>query len=257
MKNRVYIFLIMIFLITGISTLYSIKNDEIILKAKQAYDSQEYQKAVDLYLQVERSQITNPDLYYNIGNCFYRLDKIGPAILYFKKALWLNSAYKPAKKNLDYLISKTKDAQITPKNDYISVVASYIYNMLSLNAIAVLSIVLFAMIIACVHLLIHKRREERHSYLFVLTILVIFWTLLFSLSILKYVNYLNNNEAVVLTSSSIGFSGPGESFTRVFTIHEGLIIQVVKNENDWAQISLPNGLSGWIRQNTFHYVSEK
>jgi uncharacterized protein YgiM (DUF1202 family) len=73
----------------------------------------------------------------------------------------------------------------------------------------------------------------------------------FIISILKWQEFHNDNEAVILSTSVIGYSGPGEDFTRVFTIHEGMIFTLERDEDNWSLIKLENGLGGWIKKDTY------
>ena len=41
-------------------------------------------------------------------------------------------------------------------------------------------------------------------------------------------------------------SGPGEQYTTVFTVHEGLTAELKETASDWQRIVLGNGLEGWI-----------
>jgi len=73
-------------------------------------------------------------------------------------------------------------------------------------------------------------------------------------SSMRYYHYVNNNEAVILSPEVQAYSGPGENYSNLFTIHEGLIIKINKKDNAWTLISLSNGLSGWVRSSTFNVV---
>jgi len=71
----------------------------------------------------------------------------------------------------------------------------------------------------------------------------------------RYYHYTHNNEAVISSSKVNAYSGPGENFTKLFTIHEGLIIKINKIDNAWTLVSLSNGFSGWVRTSTYKVVS--
>jgi uncharacterized protein YraI len=52
--------------------------------------------------------------------------------------------------------------------------------------------------------------------------------------------------AVVLDATVEVLAGPGESNPALFTVHEGLTLEVRGERREWVQVSLPNGLNGWI-----------
>jgi hypothetical protein len=55
-------------------------------------------------------------------------------------------------------------------------------------------------------------------------------------------------EAIVLVASSDVRSGPGETNPQLAEIHEGLKVSVLAAREDWLQVSMPNGIIGWIRE---------
>jgi uncharacterized protein YgiM (DUF1202 family) len=73
-------------------------------------------------------------------------------------------------------------------------------------------------------------------------------------SYIKWQRYTDESQAVLLTDSAIGYSGPDSDFTRVFTIHEGMIFQIEQQQEDWSLIKLQNGLGGWIRNSNFQKI---
>jgi uncharacterized protein YgiM (DUF1202 family) len=56
----------------------------------------------------------------------------------------------------------------------------------------------------------------------------------------------NRIEAIVVTENAYVRSGPGESSPRLAEIHEGLKVRVLGEREGFAQVSLANGLTGWI-----------
>jgi uncharacterized protein YgiM (DUF1202 family) len=55
-------------------------------------------------------------------------------------------------------------------------------------------------------------------------------------------------DAIVLVASTDVRSGPGETNPQLTEIHEGLKVSILGSREGWHQISLPNGLTGWIRE---------
>ncbi|MDD4155736.1 MAG: tetratricopeptide repeat protein, partial [Candidatus Cloacimonetes bacterium] len=91
-------------------SLYSTEN-ELLQQGIFHYQNNEFENALDSFLQAKEHGLNNPDLLYNIGNTYFRLDNIPQAIIYYKRALLLDSSYKPAKENLNYAMSLTQDIQ--------------------------------------------------------------------------------------------------------------------------------------------------
>jgi uncharacterized protein YgiM (DUF1202 family) len=56
----------------------------------------------------------------------------------------------------------------------------------------------------------------------------------------------NSHEGVIVEQKTDVRSGPGEENVTVFTVHEGLLVQVRGSSGAWSQVSLPNGWNGWV-----------
>ena len=254
MKKQIII-LLLIFIYGNI--LVSISQvEEVFSRGIEAFEEKEYSKALEYFLIIENEGISTPDLYYNIGNCYFRINEIGKSILYFKKALRINSNHKPSFRNLKYVLTFTKDKQSEKESDIIAVAWDRIINTFSLNVSAVLTLFLFCLIIIFINLTILKyRNREKTVPLFIISVLSFIFIIFFLISFLKWTDSHKNVEAVLISSTAIGYSGPDEEFTRVFTIHEGMIFKVEKNEENWSLIKLPNGLGGWIKTAHFELVS--
>ena len=220
-----------------------------------AFEKNDFLDALNLFFKVENEGIVNADLHYNIGNCYFRLNEIGRSILYYKKALNLQSNHEAARRNLQYALTFTKDKQGAEAEDMIRSFWIKIFDSFSLNRLAVLILLFFAILILMICLMIIRfRNRERTVPIFISTIITFFLVVFIILGILKWRVFRYHNEAVLLSPSAIGYSGPGEDFTRVFTIHEGMIFIVERQENDWSLIKLDNGLGGWILSNGFERI---
>jgi tetratricopeptide (TPR) repeat protein len=229
--------------------------EEYFQKGVETYEQNDFIGALNFYFKVENEGVVNADLYYNIGNCYFRLDEIGRSILYFKKALKLQSNHEAARRNLKFALTYTQDKQGSETEDVIRSFWTKIFDVLSLNLLATLIVVFFAFIIFLICLMIIRyRQREKTVPIFITTILTFFLVIFIILGLMKWRSFSSHDEAVLLAPTAIGFSGPGEDFMRVFTIHEGMIFEIERQENDWSLIKLSNGLGGWIFSNTFEKI---
>jgi len=252
------IIILILIIISAFALFAQNRNDEIFRKAVSAYETKDFSNSLKLFRSLENNGVVNADLFYNIGNCYFRQNKLGLAILYYKKALKVNSSLQPANRNLKYALTFTKDKQTLEKEDSISLFFHKIFNLFSLNLLAIILFILFVLIIFTINLMILRfRGREKTVPVFFLFIFITLFILFGILGYLKWKNFHSVNEAVLLSQSAIGYSGPNEDFTRVFTVHEGMIFTLEKTENGWSLVKLPNGLGGWIKNDTFQRVSIK
>ncbi len=242
--------LILVFMAASIFAVSQI--DSIHEEAINSYNDKDYQTALEKFSLIENEGIVNSDLNYNIGNCYFRINEIGRAILYFKKALKIRSDHTAARRNLDYALTFTKDKQNTESQSVIRSFWLKAFDSLSINLLAIITLALFIIIIVLLSfMIIHYKNREKTVPLFMTTIFIFLFSVFLILSILKWQEFHSDVEGVLLSTSAIGYSGPGEDFTRVFTIHEGMIFTIERDEENWSLIKLENGLGGWISKDTF------
>ncbi len=137
-----YIFLIII--LTAISPRFGFAQTA--QQAAAAYANKNYPEAIELYQQLSKEQGVSSELYYNLGNAYYRNGDNGNAVLYYERSLRLNPRNKEAQANLDFLQTKLKDRFGTDEN----ILATWIRefrNLLSSNGWTILGMVSFALFI--------------------------------------------------------------------------------------------------------------
>ena len=83
-----------------------IKAQSLTEQATAAYNNDDFNAALELYLKIANEEGTSSELFYNIGNTYYKLDKNGMAILYYERALLLDPNNADARSNLEYVNSK-------------------------------------------------------------------------------------------------------------------------------------------------------
>lgn len=84
-------------------------SQELLLKADTAYTKADYGVALELYNQVLDSLGTSAELYYNIGNAYYRTGNVAQSILAYERALRLDPTLSEARANLDFVNSRLTD----------------------------------------------------------------------------------------------------------------------------------------------------
>ncbi|MCM1522484.1 MAG: tetratricopeptide repeat protein [Muribaculaceae bacterium] len=105
MTRRLFLFIAVV-----ISSIVTIKADvSLIQQADSAYTSDDFATAASLYLKAMDQEGTSAKLYYNLGNCYYRMGEMGNAILSYERALRLDPTDKDIRYNLDFLNSRITD----------------------------------------------------------------------------------------------------------------------------------------------------
>jgi tetratricopeptide (TPR) repeat protein len=215
--------------------------------ANEAYANDDYQKAINLYQEVIQNGHATGSLYFNLGNCYYRLDQIGLAILNYERAM----RYIPDDPDLLFNLKHARSQVEDQDEQKTSVPLKSTLNRFNLSE-------LFWFMMIC-HvgfwgILIVRRfhRSEWSYYSFVG--LSIFWSIsLLSFSMKWYdLNY--DNRGIVVSPKAVVRAGPDERETALFELHAGSIVGCERDENDWRLIQFASGKRGWAKIDTIEPV---
>ncbi len=213
--------------------------------AFKLYTNKNYTAALAQYQSMASSTTANDNLYYNIANCYFKLNDVGHAIGYYEKALKLNPNNAEAKINLQFCNKRLIDKVDTSEPFVITKWANAVSNALSATTwaiVIVLNVLLFAII------LYRFLIVERTSYAL---IAMVGCTLVLLLSIAcanaNYARLTNVSNAIVTTPTLHVKSGPTDQSTELFTLHEGCKIIILQQVDTWLNIQVNNGNIGWIK----------
>ena len=217
-------------------------------KANQLYNSGDYEKAASEYESILLANQHSAGLYYNLANCYYRLNDIASSIFYYEKALLLDPDNKEITTNLGFAQKMTIDyIQEVPENG-LSKLFAQIINSLSVDGWAIRCVglsSLFVLLFLCYFLSFSesKKRIFFVSSSIVLALLISSLFLLFKKESLEG----STRPAIIFTKEIEAKLEPSLRSETSFTLHEGTKVFVIEDYGlDWAKIRLQNGETGWI-----------
>lgn len=124
----------------------SLMGQSLLEKANAEYDKDNYAGALSLYFRIAQEEGTSSDLYYNIGNTYYRMGDLGRAILNYERALILNPGNEDANANLEFVNNKIQTKIIEDKSFVVQLVDNFV-GWQSSNAWAVIAAFSFVLLI--------------------------------------------------------------------------------------------------------------
>jgi len=212
-----------------------------------AYRNGKLDEAINQYLLVEKAGFNSADLYFNMGNAFYKSNKIAPSIYYYEKALLLDQNHVDARNNLAFAQRMTIDViEPMPKTFFQKINETIIYPI-SYNAWAWISVIL-AFVSAGFFIAYYFSDYSRNKRLFFVSTFVILGLFLLALSmgIKARHHFINDQPAIIFNQQVSVKSEPGTGNSELFVLHEGTKVQVVNQENQWLKIRIADGKTGWI-----------
>ena len=78
-------------------------------KGNKSYQKGNYKEAIVHYERILKGKKQSAELFFNLGNCYYKLNKVAPAIYNFEKALLLNPNDKDIQNNLKFAFLMESD----------------------------------------------------------------------------------------------------------------------------------------------------
>lgn len=238
---------ILFLLLVVTSTIHSQSVDSLFVQANNFYKTEQYQKAIDSYKKIEIQNMISADLYYNLGNSFYKLNKVGPTIFYYEKALQLNPDHEDVKNNMVFAKRLALDnIKPLPKTVWQKINENYL-QLLTYNEWAIVVVVL-SFLAGLLFLLYYFNNTTTKKRLFFVTSMIAFICLFFSLTITynQYSYSKNTKEAIVFATESEIRNAPTFNSEKVFTLHEGTKVFVLDAVDNWKKIKIADGKLGWI-----------
>lgn len=248
---------ILVFFLLGTQMLWSQSQFQDFEQGNEAYRNGKFEEAINQYLKVEKAGFNSADLYFNMGNAFYKSNKIAPSIYYFEKALLLNQNHIDARNNLTFAQRMTIDViEPMPKSFFQKINETIIYPV-SYNAWAWISVIL-AFVSAGLFIAYYFSDYSRNKRLFFVSSFVILglFFLTLSMGIKARHHFINDQPAIVFAQQVSVKSEPGTGNSELFVLHEGTKVQVVNRENQWFKIRIADGKTGWILQDKVRLLKD-
>jgi len=237
---------ITIFLIfTG--ALFALDQQQDIQKANKAYADGSFTEAIDLYKRVIVLGYESPDLYYNLGNSYFKLNEYASAILWYERARRLNPGSEDIDFNLKVANNKIAD-QIEPLPElFYKRWFRSIINLFTADTWAGTGIVLFILALTFGSLyLISRVLILRKVGFWIGGIILLFSVISILFAWSSYTAVKNANEAIIFTPTITIKSSPDEKSVDLFVLHEGTKVQIKDQIGTWYEIRIANGSVGWI-----------
>jgi len=223
--------------------------------ADSAYVKENYSQAANIYEQLlKKGQSAN--LYYNLGNAYYKGNDIPRAVLNYERAYLFDPGNSDIRFNLTMARSKTID-KIVPSSEMFFVTwYRYLVHLTSVDGWAKAGVVCFVLFIALilVYLFVSKLLLRKIGFYgaVVMLICVVFMNL-FAYS--QKLSLVNRDSAIVITPAVTVCSTPSETGTELFVLHEGTKVRICDSSmKEWKEIELADGKVGWVKNSAITVI---
>ena len=216
--------------------------------ADDEYAKGNYQQAIKDYQEILKAGVSS-EIYYNLGNAYYRTDNITQALLAYERALQLSPGDNDIRFNLQYARSKTID-KITPETEMFFV--TWYHSLVNFTSVdrwantAIVSIVM-ALLLILVFLFAPQMWARKSGFYGSAVFLLLF--AFANLFAFQQKHELETKQGAIVIAPTVNVKKtPAASGTDVFVIHEGTRVDITdRGMKQWRGVKLADGREGWLK----------
>jgi hypothetical protein len=216
------------------------------------YQSRAYQNAKASLEKVFENNWESPELYYNLGNVYYRLNDISGAVWAYEMCLHHDPTHEDAKFNLKLVNVNVKDRIAIPEAPIYLKLYMGIKERFTPNEWVKITLGLFVLFLLFV--LVRKF----WGYLWILNFSENFMLILICITFLFSLHSIwsdsNISQGIIYTQSVDVLSEPNTQSIILFQVHDGLKVSITQNSRNWVEIELVDGKSGWVSENQIRVI---
>ena len=241
--NKIFYILVYLIAFTG----FAQSEEKIFAEANTFYKESNFERAIGLYLSIEEQGLESDDLFFNLGNSYYKQNKVAPAIYYYEKALKLNPQHKDALVNIEFAKRMKIDVIEELPKTFIQKFSKNVIQKLTFDSWAILA-VLASFLASILFLLYHFSSSSRKKLVyFNFTIFFVFALIVTTFFAFNSYGIDKKNRQAIIFSSKVEIkNAPTLSSDEVFELHEGTKVQILDELDDWKKIKIADGKEGWV-----------
>lgn len=217
--------------------------------AEQAYQSGDFETAIQFFDLTVSGGISNGEIFYNYGTAHYQLGNVGNALLNYRRAL----QFLPRDLDLNIQIARTRALRNIPEVDTthpIILLEQMTETALTINELAIATFVVWSVFWILVALY-QIRKAWRSTLRLVIGIMLLFVLSFGALLGARLYIHLNMPPAVVTLGSAPVYSGPSISYFRQYDLFEGSEIYITETQDEWSKFVTPDNRVGWVESDNY------
>jgi tetratricopeptide (TPR) repeat protein len=248
MINKAYLAVFIAFFFN----LYNVQaNPDVFKRANELYSQEKYDSAVVLYESLNDQDDISAELFYNLGNSYYKAGNLAETIVNYEKASLLSPYDKDLQFNLELVRTQVVDKIDVIPEFFLTKWWKSFADLLKPPQWALLSSI--TLILSVIFLFIYRFYPGmvlKKTAFFFFVFIFILSLIGFSAGIHRKKEITQNSYAIISEPSVTLKSSPSNSGTRLFTLHEGTKVEIIDDElSGWYEIRIPDGNQGWLQKN--------
>lgn len=221
--------------------------DAALKEAEVAYTKEDYKTSIQLYEGLLKNNGESAEVYYNLGNAYYKDGQIAPAILNYERALLLAPGDKDIRFNLQLAKARAVD-KIEPAGQFFLVKwFESVRDLAATDTWGAVGITAFLLFLVSTVVFLFSKVVTFKKAGFYVALLMLAVTILANVFGFSQKSALTSHaEAIIFTPTVTVKSSPDASGTDLVVLHEGTKVAVRSTLGDWSEVVLEDGNVGWM-----------
>jgi tetratricopeptide (TPR) repeat protein len=223
------------------------------------YEEADFRNVIDL-LEKEKDEqkakgLESAELYYNLGNAYFRVNDLAHARLNYERALLLDPGDRDTRHNIEYLSTKLEDRILVADTFFLSIWFNAVQNLFGSNAWARIAVVSFLLLMGCLTMFFFSKRiimKKAAFYTGIVLIAVVLFANIFTFRQKSRIEH--RTTAIVMAGSAPMVSSPDINSKELTVLHAGTKVVVTKEDRNWLEIEIDNGTIGWIQRDKLEII---
>jgi tetratricopeptide (TPR) repeat protein len=222
-------------------------NSDLIAKANDAYTQNKFNLAIESYKKVIDAGYESSELYYNLGNAYFKTKDYAPAILNYEKARKLDPSNEKIDFNIQVCNARIIDKiEELPRPFYKRWIENFRF-WFSIDVWAVISVVMLFMFFFLMAVYLMANAISMRKLSFWAGIIFLMVSLVSGINAYsQYRGIHNSSEGIVFEPTVNVKSSPDAGSQDLFVIHEGTKVRITDKVNNWIEVRIANGSDGWV-----------
>ncbi|MBI4372791.1 MAG: tetratricopeptide repeat protein [Candidatus Omnitrophica bacterium] len=211
-------------------------------EANQLYAAAKYEEAAKVYEEIAKNK-PSAEVYFNLGNAYFKSKKLGQAVLNYERARRLNPRDSDVLANLSY-VDRLLEYKIDDKRNWFVRKKEELLGRVTINECWLLALFPYFVFVAGFMLALMRKQRPIFDQAGVIALCVVIFCLVPLL--LKFSEAGRGRQGIITETQSEVRYGPSTNDRIAFRLVEGLAVSIRDEKQDWYRIQLTDGRSGWI-----------
>ena len=245
---------LLIIFLSLIIPLFSLANNEILFqKANKHYTEGHYESAIEIYDSLLNTNIESANIYYNLGNSYFKSKDVPKAILYFEKARKLEPNNADIIYNLELANTRIADKIEAVPEFFLKTAYIELRNTFNEKQWTIINVVFFIFFLVLIVVFFTTQKNRKLWFSFSL----LFLTITFISGVIGFDSnkeIRTHNSAIIFTPTIDIKSAPDHKSNTIFILHQGTKVFLLERSSKWQKIRIANGSEGWLKVNNFEEI---